>query len=407
MIPISRLSIGAEEAAAAARVIQSGWIAQGKVTDEFESLVAHYVGARHAIAVSSATTGLHLALIAAGVKPGDEVICPSYSFIATANAILMAQGTPVFADIDRRTYNIDPRAIERAITPRTRAIMPVSQVGLPADLDAIMQLSRHYGLVVVEDAAPSLGARIGDRFVGSISDFTVFSFDARKILTTGEGGIITTDNDAAAARLRALRAHSASVSMLARHASSNVVLEHYPEMGFNYKMTDIASAIGVVQMARVEEFVADRRRLARRYADLLRDERRIELPYEPAGMRHVYQSYTVRLIDGFSQLDAMTAMARRNVATRRVIACHLELHHRQFQRSTPLPESESATSQTLLLPMYAGLTDTDQESVVDALREALDEIQAARTAKPSNLESYPREGFSTPLKGVPLNWGQA
>jgi perosamine synthetase len=380
MIPISRLSIGAAEAAAAAAVIESGWVAQGKRTEEFERLVAQYVGARHAVAVSSATTGLHLALLAAGVKPGDEVICPSYSFIATANAIVMAQATPVFVDIDRRTYNIDPRLIEAAITPKTTAIMPVSQVGLPADLDAIIKIARKHGLMVVEDAAPSLGSKVGERFVGSISDATVFSFDARKILTTGEGGVVTTDNDAIAERLRSMRAHSASASMLARHTSSNVVLEHYPVLGFNYKMTDIASAIGVVQMARVEEFIADRRRLAARYAELLRNEDRVELPFEPEGGRHVYQSYTVRLAPGYAQFEVMSAMAQRQVATRRIIACHLEQHYRSQAPTLSLPESEAATACTLLLPMCAGLTDNEQQTVVNALRLALDEVEALREA---------------------------
>jgi perosamine synthetase len=372
MIPISRLSVGAAEAAAASEVIQSGWVAQGKRTEKFEQLVADYVGARHAIAVSSATTGIHLALVAAGVKAGDEVICPSYSFIATANAIVYANATPVFVDIDPRTYNIDPSLIEAAITPRTAAILPVSQVGLAANLDEINQIAREHGLVVVEDAAPSLGAKIGDRFIGGISDFTVFSFDARKILTTGEGGIITTNDDTAARKLRAMRAHSASASMLSRHTSSNVVLEHYPELGYNYKMTDIAAAIGVVQMGRVEEFVAERRRLASRYAELLANEDRIELPYEPTGYRHVFQSYTVRLRSNHSQFFVMQEMANDSVATRRVIACHLEGIYRSRQPELVLPESEAACNHTLLLPMFVGLSEAEQDHVVQSLRSALD-----------------------------------
>jgi dTDP-4-amino-4,6-dideoxygalactose transaminase len=385
MIPISRLSLGVAESAAAAEIIQSGWIAQGKRTEEFERLVADYVGSRHAIAVSSATTGIHLALIAAGVKPGDEVICPSYSFIATANAIVYANAIPVFVDIDRQTYNIEPSAIEAAITPRTTAILPVSQVGLAANLDEIKQIARKHGLIVVEDAAPSLGAKIGDRFVGSISDFTVFSFDARKILTTGEGGIITTNDDDAARRLRAMRAHSASASMLSRHTSSNVVLEHYPELGYNYKMTDIAAAIGVVQMGRVEEFVAERRRLASRYMELLADEDKIELPYEPTGYRHVFQSFTVRLRSNHSQLFVMQEMAKDAVATRRVIACHLEGIYRRQQPDLFLPESEAACHRTLLLPMFVGLSESEQDLVVQSLRSALDKRESDSPILDQNL----------------------
>lgn len=376
MIPISRLSIGAAEAAAASEVIQSGWVAQGKRTQEFEQLVADYVGSRHAVAVSSATTGIHLALVAAGVKAGDEVICPSYSFIATANAIVYANATPVFVEIDRQTYNIDPSLIEAAITPRTTAILPVSQVGLAADLDEINKIARKHGLVVVEDAAPSLGAKIEDRFVGSLSDFTVFSFDARKILTTGEGGIITTNDDDAAMRLRAMRAHSASASMLSRHTTSNIVLDRYPDLGYNYKMTDIAAAIGVVQMGRLEEFVAERRRLASRYVELLAKEDRIELPYEPEGYRHVFQSFTVRLRSNHSQLFVMKEMAKDSVATRRVIACHLEGIYRRRQPDLSLPESEAACNRTLLLPMFVGLSEAEQDLVVQSLRSALDKRES-------------------------------
>jgi dTDP-4-amino-4,6-dideoxygalactose transaminase len=371
MIPISRLSLGEAEAQAAFAVIKSGWIAQGKRTEEFEGLVAKYVGARHAVAVSSATTGLHLALVAAGVKPGDEVICPSYTFIATANAIVYAGARPVFVDIDPRTYNIDPGLIEAAVTPRTTAIMPVSQVGLACDLNEVMRIARKHDLKVVEDAAPSLGATIGTQRVGSISDFTVFSFDARKILTTGEGGVITTDDEAAANHLRAMRAHCATASMLARHTSSNVVLERYPELGYNYKMTDIQAAMGVVQMGKVEQFVAERRRLAERYRSLLSGDERLELPHEPAGYRHVFQSYTVRLKTGHTQLEIMSDMASRGTATRRIVACHLEQHHRALYPALSLPHSEEATARTLLLPMFAGLRDEEQDQVVAGLQAAL------------------------------------
>ena len=373
MIPITRLSIGQAEAAAAAEVIGSGWLAQGKRVEQFEQLVAQYVGAKHAVAVSSATTGLHIGLIAAGVKPGDEVVCPSYSFIATANSIVYAGAKPVFVDIDPWTYNIDLSQIEAAITPRTAAIMPVSQIGLAADLQGIMRIARKYNLKVVEDAAPSLGAMVDGKHVGCISDFTVFSFDARKILTTGEGGMITTNDDAGAERLRAMRAHSASVSMLARHTSSNVVLEEYPEVGYNYKMTDIQGAIGVVQMGRVGEIIAERRRLAKRYNEMLGDDERLQLPYEPEGYLHVYQSYTVRLRTKQTQLEMMSEMAKRNVATRRIIACHLEPHYRQMYPDLSLPETEAATKRTLLLPMFVGLTDAEQDRVVEALLMSLSE----------------------------------
>jgi dTDP-4-amino-4,6-dideoxygalactose transaminase len=371
VIPITRLSIGKEEAAAAAEAIISGWITTGKRGEQFEALVAESVGARHGIATNSCTTAIHLALIAAGVKAGDEVICPSYSFIATANAILYAGATPVFVDIDPRTYNIDPSLITAAITPRTTAILPVSQIGLAANLPEIMAIARRHGLKVVEDAAPSLGAMVNGFQVGSVSDFTCFSFDARKILTTGEGGVITTNDDEAAERLRALRAHAASVSTVTRHTSTNVVLEEYSELGYNYKLTDIQAAIGIVQMGRLADIIQERRRLAQRYDELLADEERIETPYEPSGYLHVYQSYCVRLRSPKSQEEVMSVMADRGVATRRIITAHEQPFYREMYPNLCLPESEIASSRTLLLPMFVGLTDAEQDEVVEALRLAL------------------------------------
>ncbi len=372
MIPISRLSIGEHEARAASEAVLSGWLASGKRVQQFEEMVAHYVGTRHAVAVTSCTTALHLALIAAGVNPGDDVICPSFSFIATANAIVYAGARPIFVDIDPKTYNIDPELIEAAITPRTTAILPVSQIGLAADIPAIMKIAKKHGLKVIEDAAPSLGAQIGADRIGSMSDFTCFSFDARKILTTGEGGMITTDDSVAAERLSSLRAHSASVSAIARHTTSNVVLETYPEVGYNYKMTDMQGAIGIVQMKRLEEILDARRRLADRYRSLLSDEDRVALPHEPEGYRHVYQSYCVRLRTKKTQAEVMSAVAAKNIATRRIIAIHREPAYRASCEGLSLPETERATSETLLLPMFAGMTEGEQDQVAAALRTALD-----------------------------------
>jgi dTDP-4-amino-4,6-dideoxygalactose transaminase len=370
MIPIARLSLGEEEALAAADVVRSGWLMNGPRTAEFESLVADYVGARHAVAVSSCTTALHLGLVAAGVRPGDEVICPSFSFIATANAIRYAGATPVFVDIDARTYNIDVDAIEAAITPRTRAILPVSQIGLPADVPAVMAIAARHGLKVVEDAAPSLGATVHGRRLGTLSDITCFSFDARKILTTGEGGMVTTDDSEAAERIRLLRAHAASVSTADRDRAQKVVLETYPEVGFNYKITDIQSAIGVVQMGRVDEIVAERRRLGQRYDELLGHAERVETPYVPEGFEHVYQSYMVRLHTSRTQEEVMTAMLDLGVATRRIFAIH---DQPAFADLPPrhLPRTTDAAAHTLLLPLFVGLTDGEQDEVVTALEKCL------------------------------------
>ena len=371
MIPITRPSVGQEEADAAAEAVLSGWLSQGPRVQQFEELVATYVGARFGIATSNCTTALHLALIAAGVGPGDEVICPSFSFIATANAIMHAGATPVFVDIDPRTYNMDVSEIESAITGRTRAIVPVDQIGLAADIPAVVAIARKHGLVVVEDAAPALGATVGEVRIGALSDFTCFSFHPRKSITTGEGGMILTNDEPAAVRLRALRSHAASSSDLSRHQSGTTVIEEYPEVGFNYRMTDIQGAVGCVQMGRLDDILAARRMLAERYNALLADVPGVTTPFVPEGLAHTYQSYCVRLGSAASRSRIMDEMAAKGIATRRgVMAIHMEPAYRTQEHRT-LPETERATTDTLLLPLFAGMTTDEQDTVVAALAEAI------------------------------------
>ncbi len=372
MIPITRPSVTRDEADAAAEVILSGWLSQGPKVQAFEAAIGDYTGARHAIATSNCTTALHLALIAAGVGPDDEVICPSFSFIATANAVVHAGATPVFVDIDPSTYNIDANQIGAAITPRTRAIMPVDQIGLAADIPRIVEIARRNALVVVEDAAPSLGATVGESRVGAISDFTCFSFHPRKSITTGEGGIITTNDDAAAARIRSIRSHAASTSDLARHQSGTTDIEEYMELGYNYRMTDIQGAIGIVQMGRLESILTERGRLADRYDRLFAGDERVGTPFVPAGYRHTYQSYCVRLITPRPRKTIMDELAAKGIASRRgVMAIHLEPYYRAMFPGISLPETEAASINTLLLPLFAGMTDDEQDLVVSGLVEAL------------------------------------
>jgi perosamine synthetase len=371
MIPITRPFVGDEEVAAAAEVIRSGWLTQGERVQEFETSVARYVGAGRAVAVSNCTTALHLALLAAGVRPGDEVICPSFSFIATANAIVHAGARPVFVDIDPRTYNIDPELVEAAITPRTKVIMPVDQIGLAADITAIRTIAKRHGLKVVEDAAPSLGAMIGGRRVGSMSDLTCFSFHPRKSITTGEGGVITTDDPEAAGWLSRIRSHSASTSDLQRHRSKTVAFEEYRELGYNYRMTDIQAAIGVVQMRKLDSILAERRRLAARYAKLLGGYEWLDVPFEPHARFHTYQSYCIRLRSEKMREAIMADLAGRGISTRRgVMAIHLEPLYRELYPDVSLPITEQCSAETLLLPLFPGLTDDEQQLVAESLIKA-------------------------------------
>ena len=371
MIPITRPFVGEDEVAAAAEVIRSGWLTQGERVQEFETSVARYVGAQRAVAVSNCTTALHLALLAAGVGPGDEVICPSFSFIATANAILHAGARPVFVDIDPRSYNIDPELVEAAITPRTKVIMPVDQIGLAADISAIRAIAKRHGLKVVEDAAPSLGAMTGGRRVGSLSDLTCFSFHPRKSITTGEGGMITTDDPEAAAWLSRIRSHGASTSDLQRHRSKTVAFEEYRELGYNYRMTDIQAAIGIVQLRKLDSILAERRRLAARYAKLLGCYEWLEVPFEPHASFHTYQSYCIRLRSETMREAIMTDLAGLGISTRRgVMAIHLEPFYRELYPDVSLPITELCSAETLLLPLFPGLTDEEQELVADSLIKA-------------------------------------
>jgi dTDP-4-amino-4,6-dideoxygalactose transaminase len=383
MIPITRPFLGEEEVAAAGAVIRSGWLTQGERVAEFEDAIARYVGARHAVAVSNCTSALHLALVAAGVGPGDEVICPSFSFIATANAIVHAGAKPVFVDIEPRTYNVDPELVEAAITPRTKAVVPVDQIGLAADITSIGAIAERHGLMVVEDAAPSLGAAIGDRRVGSVSHLTCFSFHPRKSITTGEGGVITTDDPEVAAWLRRVRSHAASTSDLQRHRSGTVALEEYRELGYNYRMTDIQAAIGLVQIRKLDGILAERQRLAARYAELLQGCDWLEVPFEPPGRRHTFQSYCVRLQPPRQREAIMAELANRGIATRRgVMAIHLEPYYRGLYPRLRLPVTEQCAEETLLLPLFPGLTDDEQELVAESLLRAGRDAEVSESPAP-------------------------
>src|SRR5258708_6279376 len=296
IIPVARPFVGKEEEEAVLQVLRSGWLSQGKRVEEFERGFAEYVGAKHAIAVSSCTTALHLGMVAAGIGPGDEVLCPSLSFIATANCIRYVGAAPVFVDIDRATYNLDPNRIEETITPRTKAILVVHQIGLPAALGEILEIARRHNLIVVEDAACAIGSAFEGRLIGGQHSFLAcFSFHPRKILTTGEGGMITTSDEEVAKRLRRLRQHAMSVSDVARHASKEIVTETYDEVGYNYRMTDLQAAVGLVQLGRMNEFLKRRRYLAAWYTEKLSEFPWVIPPFHPAFATAHFHPYMLPL----------------------------------------------------------------------------------------------------------------
>jgi perosamine synthetase len=368
-IPFAKPYLTGVEGELVADVIRSGWISQGPKVREFEAAFAARVGAVDAVATTSCTTALQLALYAAGVGPGDEVVVPSLSFIASANAVWQCGATPVFADVNPLTYNLDPESAERAITARTRAIMPVHQIGLPADMDEFAELATRHDLTIVEDAACAIGATYKGRLIGSISPFACFSFHPRKVITTGEGGMITVDDQGVADRLRKLRAHGMSVSDLDRHNANSVVVESYPERGWNYRMTDMQAALGLSQLTVLDEILERRARLAERYNSELADVAALELPFEPADRVRTWQSYCLRLTPD-SPVDRdefMSLLLADGIPTRRgVMASHEEACYSEGAPS--LPHTEAAARETVMLPLFTDMSEEQQDHVLAAVR---------------------------------------
>ncbi|PPQ38928.1 dTDP-4-amino-4,6-dideoxygalactose transaminase [Rhodoblastus acidophilus] len=376
MIPIALPLLDEAEAEAAHAAVLSGWVSQGPQVEAFEREFAALVGAPHACAVSNCTSALHLALKALDVGPGDEVITVSHSFIATANCIRYCGARPVFVDIGAEGYNIDPERVAAAITPRTRAIVAVHQMGMPCDLAALVEIADRGGLALVEDAACAAGSQInidGDwEPIGRPrGDIACFSFHPRKVITTGEGGMITTRDPALDRRFRLLRQHGMSAPDTVRHASPTVIFEDYLMVGFNYRMTDIQAAIGRGQLKRLPELVARRRTLAARYGEMLAP-LGLGLPGEPAWARSNWQSYCVRLPDEVDQREVMQRMLDRGVATRRGIMCaHREAPFANGAARADLRLSERAQDRCILLPLYAQMSEDDQRHVAAALKAEL------------------------------------
>jgi dTDP-4-amino-4,6-dideoxygalactose transaminase len=387
VIPIAVPVLDADEAEAARDVVLSGWVSQGAQVAAFEKEFAAAVGAPYACAVSNCTTALHLALLALNMKAGDEVITVSHSFIATANCIRYCGATPVFVDIEPGTYNIDPNRVAAAITARTRAILVVHQMGMPCDLNALLPLAERHDLPLIEDAACAAGSEIRvdgkwERIGKPHGHVACFSFHPRKVITTGEGGMLTTANRDFDEKFRLLRQHAMTVPDTVRHGSPRVLFEHYSQVGFNYRMSDIQAAIGRKQLAKLPAFVARRRQLARRYAELLGDCADVGLPFEPEWARSNWQSYCVRLPQRVDQMALMQRLLDQGIATRRGIMCsHREAPYSGERVRHDLRQSELAQDHCILLPLFFQLPESDLVRIAQALKDELAQPETIKAAR--------------------------
>ena len=373
-IPVMKPWLGEQEQSAVAQVISSGWIAQGPKVAEFEKAFASRVGAAHGVAVSSCTTALHLALHLLAVGPGDDVVVPSLSFIATANAARYVGARPVFADVDPTTGNLTAASVEEQLTPRTSAVILVHQAGVPADVDAITALCAARGVAVVEDAACAAGSVYRGAPVGTGAAMAAWSFHPRKVLTTGEGGMLTVQGEEQARRLRRLREHGMNVGAAERHLSGSPVVEQYLETGFNFRMTDLQAAMGLVQLGKLDAMVQRRRELAGRYQQHLAGVPGLRTVCDPSYGTTNYQSFWLVLPEEFpwSRDELLAHLAARGIGCRRgIMASHLEPAYADVG-PVHLPVTEHLTSRSLILPLFHEMTTDQQDRVIEQVHEAAD-----------------------------------
>jgi dTDP-4-amino-4,6-dideoxygalactose transaminase len=366
LIPVAKPYLNEDEAQAAYNTVMSGWVTQGPRVQEFEEKFAAYVGSKYAVAVSNCTTALHLAMIVSGIGPGDEVICPSLSYIATANSITYAGAKPVFAEVNE-DYNLDIADVEKKITSKTKAILLVHQIGMPADIDSFKELAEKRGLKIIEDAACAIGSKYKDVRIGSHSELVCFSFHPRKVITTGDGGMIATNRSDYATRLKLLRQHGMSVNPLLRHQSNKIIFEDHLEIGYNYRMTDIQAAVGIRQLEKLDKLIEERRRIAYRYHEAFSKVSCVRIPQEKDGYFSNYQSYSlyIRPEAPLSRNELMEKLLEQGIATRRgVMTAHRETAYRIEYGNMQLPVSEDLCDRSIILPLFVPMHDDEINHVI-------------------------------------------
>jgi len=391
-IPIARTSLTDDEVNSVLEPLRSGWLVQGPKVREFEEKWSAFTGAEHSVAVTSCTTALHLSLAALGFGPGDEAIVPAFTWISTANIVEHLGGKVVFCDIDLNTFNIDPAQIEAKITAKTKAVLPVHLFGLAADMDAINALAKQHNLWVVEDAACGFGSRYHGQHVGTLGDTGCFSFHPRKAITTGEGGMITTQSAELAEKLRRLRDHGAAMSDLQRHLGARpYLLADHPDAGYNQRMTDVQAALGSAQMNRATDIIAERQRLASRYDQSFADLEWLQTPAKLAQYEHGYQSYPClfqpeRAKSAAASCDSheikainsarnawMDQLQQQGISTRPAThAVHMLSFYQQKYGLKPedFPSAFAANDCSISLPLFHGMTEDEQNFVIETVRAA-------------------------------------
>jgi dTDP-4-amino-4,6-dideoxygalactose transaminase len=376
-LPFNQPDIGQAEIDEVVDTLRSGWITTGPKTKEFERRFAEYIGARHAIAVNSCTGGLHVALAAAGIGPGDEVIVPTITFCATANVVVHLGATPIIVDLEPDTLNIDTQRLEAAITPRTRAVIPVHLYGHPCDMDRISEIAKTHRLLVIEDAAHAVAAEWRGQRIGSFSPATAFSFYATKNLTTAEGGMITTDDDEYAGKMRIWALHGISHDAWKRYSAEGSWYYEVTVPGFKYNLTDLQSALGLHQLARLEVMTQRRTELAARYRAGLCDLPEIELPTVRSGIRHAWHLYVIRLrLErlGINRAEFIERLKSEGIGTSvHFIPLHRQPYYRDrfgFQPAD-FPVADAAYERLVSLPLYTRMTERDVDDVIETVHRVV------------------------------------
>ncbi len=370
MIAIAKPYLTADEAQSAYDTILTGWVTQGPRVQEFEEKFASYTGANYAVALSNCTTALHLAMIVAGIKAGDEVICPSMSYVATANSIMYVGATPVFAEVNEH-FNLDVEDVEKKITSKTKAILLVHQIGMPADIDAFKQLCEKHKLLLIEDAACAAGSSYKGQKIGAHSDLVCFSFHPRKVITTGDGGMITTGREDFYKRLKLLRQHAMSVNDRERHASAKIIFEDHLEVAYNYRMTDIQASVGIKQLEKLDFIIEERRKIAKRYNEAFASIKGIKVQEEKDGYFTNYQSYTL-LFDKNSKVNRnqfMELMLEKGISTRRgIMTSHRESAYKATHAKVVLPATENYSDNSVVIPLFYPMTELEIEVVIAGVK---------------------------------------